>query len=457
MATEPDDFIPDGDVDLDWPENTGLTDQHRRAGLGAPAITGLVLIGLMGFAIGWVSLSDDNDQTNRLASGKIIAIPDAAERYEVVTAISPPPSDTSPPPQETPVEEVPQQKSAAPALSAPLPEQLASLPKPSEPIIAPVDEPAPKKPAKPAPVEIEKQPSEPAVSEPVETRPAAVKQPGMKIPGLSTPEDISLPTHADPALLDPKDGKLPIVSVDGRKSWEVYARPFADPKNRPRVAIIVGGMGLSEAATNSAIQQLPGSVTLAFSPYAKNLQRWISKARAAGHEVMLQIPMEPYDYPNNDPGPHTLLTNLSTQDNIGRLEWLMGRFSGYIGITNYMGSKFTSSAPNIRPILSAMNERGLMFLDSRASQRSAAARIAKELDLPLAINNSYIDNKAARNAIDSRLTELERLALAEGAAVGIGFSYPVTLERITKWAATLDEKGVVLAPVTALAGMQIIP
>jgi hypothetical protein len=160
--------------------------------------------------------------------------------------------------------------------------------------------------------------------------------------------------------------------------------------------------------------------------------------------------MEPHSYPDDDPGPHTLLTSLPRADNLQRLNWLLDRFEGYVGVTNYMGSKFTGSASHMRPVLEAIKAKGLVFLDSRATSDSVAYRIAGEIGLDRAINSRFLDDEASRPAIDARLAELERVARGQGVAVGIGFPYPVTLERLTQWIATLEQKGIQLAPLTAV-------
>ena len=266
---------------------------------------------------------------------------------------------------------------------------------------------------------------------------------------------IRLAPVPDPALVIETDkGPLPVIGPDGRQPWQVYARPFQAGKGVPRIAIVVGDMGLSAPATNTAIQQLPGAVTLAFAPYAANLQDWIGKARAAGHEVMLQLPMEPHEYPTNDPGPNALLTTLSPGANLDRLEWLLGRFAGYTGVTNYMGAKFTTSAKSIRPVMAALKSRGLMFVDARTTERSVAGRIARDLGVPVAINNRYIDDQASRRNIDRRLAELERIAKSTGAALGLAYPYPVTIERLANWSVDLERKGIRLAPASAVVDRQ---
>ncbi len=265
-------------------------------------------------------------------------------------------------------------------------------------------------------------------------------------------DEIALPRAPDPALIiETKSGLLPVIAPDGREAWRVYARPFSDPFQRPRISILLGGLGMSQSATLTAIQQLPGAVTLSFNPYAQKLQDWIDQSRAAGHEVMLELPMEPMDYPDDDPGPHTLLTSMDANANLEQTEWLLGRVVGYVGVTNYMGSRFTASAEALRPVLQSLQNRGLMFLDTGTSSHSVAGQVADEVGLVQAANNRFIDTKASRAAIDARLAELERMARARGSAIGVAFPYPVSIERIAAWAETLERRGLTLAPISNLA------
>ncbi|MEH6403245.1 MAG: divergent polysaccharide deacetylase family protein [Sneathiella sp.] len=269
--------------------------------------------------------------------------------------------------------------------------------------------------------------------------------------------DVLLSPVPDPDLTKSSDyGLLPIIGPTGKLPWRIYSRPFDDPLDRPRIAIIMSEMGMSKSATKSAIQNLPGPITLSFNPYARDLQSWIEQARAAGHEVLLQLPMEPFGYPKNDPGPQSLLTSLSDRENLKRLDWMLGRFAGYTGVTNQMGSKFTASEADIRPILDVIKSRGLLFLDSRTSAKSVAGQVASTTGIPVAINNRFLDHKADRTTIDSRLKDLERIARYTGTAVGVGYPYPVTLERISHWARTLARKGFVLVPVSAAINRQEI-
>lgn len=284
-----------------------------------------------------------------------------------------------------------------------------------------------------------------AVAEGPEATPDAAPAAGAPVQVVSIPA-------ADPALLEPgPHGPLPRPGPDGRVPWQVYARPFDRDDPRPRIAVVLGNLGLSDAATEAAIQQLPGAITLAFSPYAGvEVIKWIDLARAAGHEVMLDLPMEPSSYPLDDPGPHTLLTSLTPSQNLERLAWILSRFTGYVGVTDYMGSRFTTSTQSLRPILAELAARGLLFVDSRSADRSMALEIAAQVGLPRAGNDRFIDEMAARHAIDQRLKDVEALARRNGEALAMGLSYPVTIERVAVWAAGLEARGFVLAPVSAI-------
>ena len=257
-----------------------------------------------------------------------------------------------------------------------------------------------------------------------------------------------IPEAPTEPLIDP--AKAPPEPV-----WLAYARPSDETADRPRIAIVIAGLGLGRAATSAAIK-LPGAVTLAFASHARDLQQWIDLARAAGHEVLLDLPMEPEDYPAIDPGPQALLTSLSGSENAERLKWHLGRASGYVGVTHNMGSRFTASSDQMRPILSALKVRGLMFLDARTSANSVAASLATAIGLPRAINNRFLDTQASRTAIDRRLGEIERIARRVGFSVAVGHAYPVTIERLGRWLQTLDEKSLVLVPVSALVNRQAV-
>ncbi len=257
----------------------------------------------------------------------------------------------------------------------------------------------------------------------------------------------------DPALVEQTaDGPLPKISRDGRKPWQVYARPVpSGTQSDRRIALVVSGMGISESATAHAIKVLPPEVTLSFAPYGAGLQEWIARARAAGHEVLLELPMEPFGYPQNDPGPHTLLTGGNTDENISRLEWLMSRFTGYTGVMNYQGARFTTSASALTPVMGALGARGLLYVDNGASARSLAPELAEKAGMPAVQATRIVDPVQNPEVIATSLDTLEDVAREKGSAVGVASGFPVTVDALVQWAASLKDEGYVLVPVTAIA------
>ena len=215
--------------------------------------------------------------------------------------------------------------------------------------------------------------------------------------------------------------------------------------------MIVNGLGVSASATADAIAKLPGAVTLGFVPYATNAAALVARARSGGHEVLLQVPMEPFDYPDNDPGPQTLLTSLTPQQNIDRLYWLMSRFQGYVGLSNTMGARFTASEPSFGPILRETAKRGLIFVDDGANPRSLAGRIAGANSLPYVQADVILDSVPTAADIERALGRLEMAARERGSAVGIASALPVSIDHIAKWAKAAESRGLLLVPVTAAA------
>ena len=265
----------------------------------------------------------------------------------------------------------------------------------------------------------------------------------------------ALPPAPDPALVERTAlGPLPMIGPDGRKPWEAYARPFDRADKRPRVGVLLTGLGLAGAPTEAAINDLQGAVTLGFNPYAPKLDEWILRARAAGHEVFLSLAMEPVDYPRVDPGPHTLLISLDRQQNLERLQWVLSRAAGYVGVVSSAGSRFTTSQADLLPILDEIKARGLMFVDSRSTENSVAGALSKSIGLPRAVSDLALDQQASRDAIDQRLQQLEQLARQTGVAIGLGEVYPVTIEQLAQWIPSLERKGIALAPISATADMQ---
>ncbi len=244
-------------------------------------------------------------------------------------------------------------------------------------------------------------------------------------------------------------GPLPRIAPDGTPPMRAYAAPIP-PGNAPRVALVVTGLGVGAKETESAINLLPAAVTLAFAPYGGDVQHWVREARSRGHEVLVEIPMEPADFPDSDPGPYMLRAGAAVDANQQRLIWSLTRFSGYVGATNLAGSRFLAEKKALTPVFSFLAERGLLFFDGGKASEAATRDAAAQAGISFAASDDAVDAVVAADEIDKRLAALADRARTQGRAAGTAFVYPVTVERISFWARTLPGKGVVLAPLTAV-------
>ncbi|HEY5347876.1 MAG TPA: divergent polysaccharide deacetylase family protein [Rhizomicrobium sp.] len=258
---------------------------------------------------------------------------------------------------------------------------------------------------------------------------------------------------ADPALIEnTDDGPLPRIADDGRKPMTAYAVPAASGKMR--IAIVIGGLGLSAEKTAHALAGLPPGVTLGFVPYESDVQRWVGEARMLGHEVLLEVPMEPFDFPDSDPGPHTLRSGLGEESNTERLTWALTRFTGYVGVTNLMGGRFLSDSDSLSPVMTYLTRRGLLFFDDGTAAQSAGPDVAASTGAAFAKSNENIDSIQTALEIDRHLSNLEDEARAHGSAIGSGYLYPVTVQRVALWARGLSGRGFVLVPISAMITAQ---
>lgn len=253
---------------------------------------------------------------------------------------------------------------------------------------------------------------------------------------------------------DGPGGPLPVIAADGQRPSSAYARPFEGNVDTPVIAVIVGGLGVSASLTEAAIDNLPPEITLSFVPYARDLQSWVNRARAAGHEVMIELPMEPFDYPNNDPGPHTLLADASRAENTRRLHWLLSRASGYFGVTNYLGARFAGSETALADIYGELDSRGLAIFHDGAGRPGGASAAASRARAHVSLADRVLDADPSVRSIDARLLELEALAIQNGNALGSGFAYPVTVGALQRWAEGLDRRGYQLAPASHVATLR---
>jgi uncharacterized protein len=247
-------------------------------------------------------------------------------------------------------------------------------------------------------------------------------------------------------------GQLPKIGKGGVKPSTVYERTVSlnvIHSDAPKIALLIGGMGLNEKLTRKAIKELPADVTFAFAPYGNNLQDQVNAARAEGHEVFLQVPLEPIGFPATNPGPKTLVGDASEAENIDSLRWHMSRFTGYAGVVNYMGSRYLAMPNSIKPLLTEVRTRGLLFMEDGSLQLSATESAAKALQMKVKKAQVVIDRDPDPKAIIAQLTLLEEQATGTGFAIGTATGLDVTIETVREWAKAAAERGIILVPISA--------
>lgn len=270
-------------------------------------------------------------------------------------------------------------------------------------------------------------------------------------PPVVAPGQIAAPQAAllEPSKLFPP-AMLPRVAADGRVARLVYARAADVPDRRPKIAVVITGLGMSEAESRDAMQALPGPISLAFSPYAAKSDGLLELSRSSGHEILISLPLEPSGYPLNDAGSKSLLSGAAPAQNATNLEWSLSRIQGYVGAIGALdamrGERFAEQSSSLRSVLDELQRRGLLYVDPRPGKS-----VDKLGQVPGRGVDVVIDDPQSRAEIEGKLVALERVARDKGSALGFaGPLRPVTVERIAAWSRGLGDKGIALVPVSAL-------
>jgi hypothetical protein len=273
-------------------------------------------------------------------------------------------------------------------------------------------------------------------------------------------ENVRLANVSQPAVLPPAPPPLPLsetapgAGASGlpgappRSTWQRFAALTPPLEGRAQVAIVLDDMGLSQFRSDRAIS-LPRPITLAILPYGNNLDGLVARARAAGHEILVHLPMEPRSQ-DADPGPNALLTGLSLAELDRRIAANLLRLDGYVGINNHMGSRFTASEREMRRVMRALQARDLLFLDSLTTGKSTGYRLAREYGIPTVVRDVFLDNDRDPAKIRRQLALTAARARETGHAIAIGHPYPETLDALEGWLPGLRDRGLVLVPVSAL-------
>ena len=219
------------------------------------------------------------------------------------------------------------------------------------------------------------------------------------------------------------------------------------PGHAPKIAIVIDDVGPDLKGSERAIQ-LPAPITLSFLPYAVRVSEQAKEAREGGHELLLHMPMEPVGH--EDPGPGALLVTLPMNELQQRFENALSSFTGFDGVNNHMGSKFTAYADGMHMVVDELQQRHLFYLDSRTSAQSVGLKIAKEQGLPSIGRDIFLDDDPAPEAIRKQLEATMQVARRKGYAVAIGHPHATTMDVMDAWVKEAPEQGFKLVPLKSL-------
>jgi polysaccharide deacetylase 2 family uncharacterized protein YibQ len=302
---------------------------------------------------------------------------------------------------------------------------------------------------------------------PPEAKPEEKIVPGEELPMTAAPEEIIAPDETvtiipakiplpdtNPKLIKKASiGQLPIIGGDGLKSWQYYSRPFERQGKEPIIAIIITGLGHGKFVTEKSFT-LPQEITLSFSPYAVNVAEWANTARLTAHEKLVDLPLEPPNFPAADPGPYGLLLDKGLQENENRLRWVLSRYTGYVGAITPYSEVYTANIEAFKVLLQSLANRGLLLVMSHEPAKTEVNELLETTSTPNVIANMLVDEELLDSSIDTRLSVLEQEAKKKGYAVGIIQATPLSIERLRIWSEGLESRGVRLAPLSAVVKLR---
>ena len=200
----------------------------------------------------------------------------------------------------------------------------------------------------------------------------------------------------------------------------------------PRIAIIIDDIGYDREL---ALLFMDLGLPMSFSvlPMAPHTLDIANEAGKRGCELLLHLPMEPRNYPELDPGPGSLLTTMGEDEIIKLVNGHIGRVPGIKGVNNHMGSYFTERYDKMKIVLKEVKRHHLFYVDSRTTRRTVAFDLAKEMGIPGAKKNVFIDNELSLKSLRYQMERMMGIARYSGSAVGIGHPHRETLKILREY------------------------
>ena len=259
--------------------------------------------------------------------------------------------------------------------------------------------------------------------------------------------------HAKKSAVTVKKSVVPSekVLVVPVKKEPVVSRTI--PSGTAVLALVIDDWGYS-TKNCQYLKDIKSPVTVAVLPDLPHSEDVMKCAHDAGKEVMLHLPMEPHDNPDKYPEDYLLKTSMSPIKIDSLLTKILDKMPLVDGVNNHMGSKATEDKRLITTVFKQLKYRGLFFVDSRVTNKSVCAPLAKQMEIPFAARDIFLDNVNERGAIESQLAAAVRIAKKRGKALAIGHDRSLTLQVIQNKLPWLKSQGVELVPVKEYINIQ---
>jgi len=300
------------------------------------------------------------------------------------------------------------------------------------------------KPAAVAPDFVENVPAEPATAT-AEAAPTPADMPAQAEEGAhQSAPDMTVPADEAAQAVQPS----PSDKEPAAPQWLENSVATRDPGNMPMITIVLDDVGVAPQHAQMAVA-LPAPIVLSIMTYAKNASALAQEAHAKGHEIMVHMPMQPVNMAVN-PGPNALSVGMADDELRRRIDWGLGRFKGYVGFNNHMGSRFTQDAAGMRIVLEEAKRRGLLFLDSKTIAGSVGDKLAAEMGVTHIARDVFLDDDMSEAAVARQLAAAEAVARRQGYAVAIGHPHPGTIAVLKRWLPEAKARGFAIVPLTTI-------
>ncbi len=261
------------------------------------------------------------------------------------------------------------------------------------------------------------------------------------------------PVDVDPStesMMEKEEEEEEVVELaPDEKPHRKNAVPFSKKTDKPLLSFVIYDLGLSQIKTANIIENFSPEISLAFSPYAKNLETQTMTAQEDGHEIWLTLPLETKEYPLNDPGPSSLLINASTKKNKARLAKVLNATNNQVGYISQPDHVFKPEDASVNPALRDIFVKGYAIIDSNISMRSFVGGVADRGDYPYAQNMLWLDDTITPISFNQKIRRISEMGKSKKDIIVMLRPYPASLKAVQKFLNSQAADQFEMAPVSA--------